>query len=145
VVDETGEEGDRPCRLRGRPRRRARRTTTPPATAASPCTPGSSPSRRRRRRARTGIEGWTAPEEWRSLSLWALATREQCMTGWWRGDGRRMVIRPSAAVYLCECGSYAREQRERAKMRRRESKSDTTVFKNSCGANKFGGCLSCDF
>ena len=52
-----GEEGDRPCRLRGRRRRRARRTRTPPSTAASPCTPGSSPSlpRRQARRDQIGI------------------------------------------------------------------------------------------
>jgi len=52
-----GEEGDRPCRLRGRRRRRARRTRTPPSPAASPCTPGSSPSlpRRQARRDQIGI------------------------------------------------------------------------------------------
>jgi hypothetical protein len=52
-----GEEGDRPCRLRGRRRCPARRTRTPAAPTALPCTPGSSPSlpRRQARRDQIGI------------------------------------------------------------------------------------------
>jgi hypothetical protein len=81
-VGKTGEEGDRPCRLRGRPRRRARRTTTPPASAASPCTPGSSPSRRRRQRARVGIgRGQCRRTEWRDPFRSGLWPRVRVMDG----------------------------------------------------------------
>jgi hypothetical protein len=87
------EEGDRPCRLRGRRRRPARRTRTPTAPAASPCTPGSSPSlpRRQARRDQIGIGrggagAWGPEIPFVLLLVWWCASLPAVSYDWMVGD-----------------------------------------------------------
>jgi hypothetical protein len=85
-----GEEGDRPCHLRGCRRRPARRTRTPAVPAASPCTPGSSPSlpRRQARRDQIGIGRGGAGARDRDPFRSAAGGGAGVATGA-RGEGRR--------------------------------------------------------